>query len=86
MKMKVGECIKITEIDIGKMRPINKDKLKIKRDYYYQNGYFRDEIILDEKNKLVDGYSTYLLAQEFGIKRVVFKRQGGKIFVKALAK
>ena len=35
MKMKVGEHIKITEIDVGKMRPINKDKLKIKRNYYY---------------------------------------------------
>lgn len=77
---KNGEKIKINEIRIPEyMKPISNRKFRIKMKYYNEFGYFRDDIILDKNNNLVDGYSSYLLANILGMKNVIIKREGGKL-------
>ena len=74
-----GEMIKIKDIKLAEwLQPVSKRKLKIKRDYYKKHGYFREEMILNNDNILVDGYSSYVLAKELGFKNVIIKRSGGK--------
>ena len=59
----------------------NYDKLIKKLDYKYKHGNFNDYIVVTkEENKLIDGYSTYILAKDNGhyivkVKRVKTKRQ-----------
>ena len=75
-----GEKIKLKDIIIPDyMSNVSERKIKIKIDYAIKHGYFRDSIILDENNVLVDGYSTYVLSKEIGLKNAIIKRVGGKI-------
>lgn len=47
-----------------------KAKMDRKRYYYKVNGEFESRIILNKDFVLKDGYTTYLLAKEFGIKKI----------------
>lgn len=42
-------------------------KLQRKRDYFRNTGEFESKVILNNDFVLVDGYSTYCLAKEFGL-------------------
>lgn len=77
--IKYGEKISLTKLDDNRMAQISTNKLNIKRNYYLKYGYFRDDIIINDKNEIIDGYSTYILAKNFGIKKIIVKREGGKI-------
>jgi hypothetical protein len=77
--IKYGEKISLTKLDDNRMAQISTNKLNIKRNYYLKYGYFRDDIIINDKNEIIDGYSTYVLAKNFGIKKIIVKREGGKI-------
>ena len=74
-----GEIIKIKDIIIPEyMKNVGKRKLQMKIDYAIKYGYFRDTIILDKNNVLMDGYSSYVLSKDIGLKKVIIKRVGGK--------
>lgn len=64
---KEGEIVKISNIKIQKKykRP-RICKMRNRREYYKKHKYFKRVIVLDEKNYLIDGYTTYLLAKEMG--------------------
>lgn len=38
-------------------------KLAHKIEYYLRNGKFEQPIVIDKENVLVDGYTTYIIAQ-----------------------
>ena len=63
--------IKLENIIIPKnFKMPNEEKLAAKKTFYIMNGYFYDNIILDEHNKLIDGYTTYLIAKKYGFKYI----------------
>lgn len=62
--------LKIEDINVGNMKPINPIKLKQKKRYFEKYGIFKENIIVDENNKLIDGFSSILIAVEYGIKKV----------------
>lgn len=67
------EIVNLEDIEISKSfskSGISKKKLERKDAFYIEFGYFQDRVILDEKNLLLDGYSTYLLAKQNGIKEI----------------
>ena len=71
-----GEIIEIDKIIINKcFRKPNKNKLEERRKYYKEHKYFKVPVILDNKNLLVDGYTTYLLAKEFDFKLLTILRK-----------
>lgn len=47
-----------------------KNQLRINRKYNTNSNIFQSPIILDKKYNLVDGYTSYLIAKMFGIKKV----------------
>lgn len=47
-----------------------KNQLHINRKYNTNRNIFQSPIILDKKYNLVDGYTSYLIAKMFGIKKV----------------
>lgn len=47
-----------------------KNQLRINRKYNTNGNIFQSPIILDKKYNLVDGYTSFLLAKMFGIKKV----------------
>ena len=49
-------------------------KLERVRKYFSDRGEIPAEIVLNEDNVLIDGYCTYLLAQELGLKEVPIER------------
>lgn len=56
------------------------EKLRNKKLFYLRNGYFENNIIIDENNTLVDGFTTYYIAKlyEFkyiGVTRVKLKNK-----------
>ena len=60
--------------------PPSNGKMKTKRDFYNANGYFSSPIIIDRGFVLLDGYTSYLIAKERGLKYVHVKfvePQGG---------
>lgn len=57
-----------------KKTPPRKSKMRAKRQYYKEHGKYQSEIVLDKQNRLVDGYTTYLLEKERGRKIVKVKR------------
>lgn len=60
--------IRLSKIKISnefKKHKPKKSKMNDKNMYFIVNGTFKDKIILDKNNVLVDGYTTYLLAQEY---------------------
>ena len=44
--------------------------MKYKRDFYRRNGEFQSDIILNRDMMLIDGYTSYIIAKEEGMKRV----------------
>lgn len=63
----------------------NPKKMEKKEQYFLDNGVFQSEIILDGQYNLVNGYTSYLLAQKYGMKLVpvvVCKRQVVKAYHK----
>lgn len=50
--------------------PPKEKKMKRKRTYYADTGLLQSEIILDSGNNLIDGFTSYLVAQENGIDTV----------------
>lgn len=75
------EVIKIEDIKIKEQfrkSGINKKKLRQKECFYIEFGYFEDRIILNENNYLLDGYSTYILALQNGIKEIEIIRDKNK--------
>ena len=46
------------------------NQLRINRKYNTNRNIFQSSIILDKKYNLVDGYTSYLIAKMFGIKKV----------------
>lgn len=52
---------------------IQKEKLDHRRKYYEDNKDFFEEIYINKKGYLNDGYSTYLIANEKGIKFLACK-------------
>lgn len=66
--------IKISK-EFKKHKPKSK-KMNEKNYFYIINDTFKEKIILDKNNVLVDGYTTYLLAQEYEKKFIwVHKRR-----------
>lgn len=51
-----------------------KSKMRAKRQYYKEHGKYQSKIVLNKQNRLVDGYTTYLLEKERGRKIVKVKR------------
>ena len=46
------------------------EKLKSKKRFYLKNGYFENNIIIDENNTLLDGFTTYYIAKLYGFKYI----------------
>lgn len=60
-----GEIVKIENIKIYKyFKKPNQWKMKLRKEYYEKYKYFRSTSVLNDKNYLIDGYTTYLLAKE----------------------
>lgn len=57
-----------------KRTPPRKSKMRVKRQYYKEHGKYQSKIVLDKQNRLVDGYTTYLLEKERDRKIVKVKR------------
>lgn len=73
---KEGEIVKISNIKIPKKFSKPKFKKITKRKEYFEKyGYFRSTIILNNKNYLVDGYTTYLLAKEMKFDYITILRE-----------
>lgn len=65
--------------------PPKEMKMKRKRAYYADTGLLQSEIILDSENNLIDGYTSYLVAQENGIDTVLV-RYGERQIIKGYHK
>lgn len=65
--------VKLDKIHIqnswGKTPP-KPEKYERKKNYFLENGTFESTVYLNENNVLIDGYTTYLLAQEFGLGKI----------------
>lgn len=71
-----GEIIKIDNIKIPeKFQKPNKEKINKRKDYYKKHRYFRSTIILNDKNYLLDGYTTYILAKEMKFEYITVLRE-----------
>ena len=72
-----GELVKIQDIKIKdifqKPRYL---KMKEREEYYKKHKYFETAIVLDDKNYLVDGYTTYLLAKQMEFDYITITRKG----------
>ena len=62
--------------------PPKPEKMEHKAQYFEQTGHFQSEIILDKDGYLIDGYTSYLLAQQQGMRRVLI-RYGKRQIIKA---
>jgi len=60
-----------------KKHPPKESKMWLKRAYFIFNDKFEHSIVLDKNNVLIDGYTTYLIAQEQGMKYVEVERLKG---------
>lgn len=73
MEIKSKEKLNIQDITIPKdykKHPPRGNKMKEKWEYYRQNNKLKEEIIVNEHNVLIDGYTSYLIAEADGIKRL----------------
>ncbi len=72
-------------------RPPLAEKLDRKERYYLEHGEFESEIVLDGSGNLIDGYTTYLLAEKYGLEHIPVRygrrqiiraahRPGGKLY------
>lgn len=59
---------KVDEIDCSGMIPPGKAKMACYEEYYLKNNVLPHNILVDENNRLVDGYCSYLLAKKYGLK------------------
>lgn len=57
-------------LDSFKTTPPAQRKIDKKRDYYKQFGELPADIVINEDNVLIDGYSTYITALEYGFVNV----------------
>lgn len=62
--------------------PPGADKMQSKARHFSEKGLLQSCIILDRENNLIDGYTSYLLARQQGI-RLVPVRYGKRQIVKA---
>ncbi|MCM1235073.1 MAG: hypothetical protein NC489_33660 [Ruminococcus flavefaciens] len=62
--------------------PPGADKMQSKARYFSEKGLLQSSIILDRENNLIDGYTSYLLARQQGI-RLVPARYGKRQIVRA---
>lgn len=79
MKLEENEhYIKLKKINISdnfKKHPPKRKKFCQRASYFRDFGRFYSPIILDDDNYLIDGYTSYLIAKQNGIKRVEFTRR-----------
>ena len=47
--------------------------------YYLENNKFKEEIILDKDNYLIDGYATYIIKKEFLNKKWIKARRENNV-------
>lgn len=66
-KIKIKDNFKKTEPQGWKMRE--------RWEYYRRNDRFYSPIVIDQSNYLVDGYTSYLIAKEEGLKKVEVVRR-----------
>lgn len=45
-------------------------KMVYKREFFRKNGYFESKIILNKDFMLIDGYTSYIIAEENGMEYV----------------
>ena len=48
----------------------NRVKISARYSFYKKTGSFDREILIDEHNNLIDGYTTYLICKMVGIEKV----------------
>lgn len=71
-----GEIVRISNIKIPKNFQIPRiEKLNRRYEHYKRHNYFRSTIILDNKNNLLDGYTTYILAKEMNFDYITILRE-----------
>lgn len=72
--------------------PPKPGKMMKKEQYFNETGLLQSEIVLDSRDHLIDGYTSYLLAVQHGLEYVpirygkrqivkAYHRQGGKIYM-----
>lgn len=66
---------KIKIKDSFKKRQPKGSKMRERWEYYRDNDRFYSPIIIDKNNYLVDGYTSYLIAKEDGLKEVEVVRR-----------
>ena len=64
----------------------NKGKISARYNFYKKTGSFDREILIDEDNNLIDGYTTYLICKMVGIEKVRALRIKAKFTVQDLLK
>lgn len=50
------------------------EKLRKKKQFFIENGYFESNIIIDENNNLIDGFTTYFIAKVYEFKYISVTR------------
>lgn len=50
------------------------EKLRKKKQFFIENGYFESNIIIDENNNLIDGFTTYFIAKVYDFKYISVTR------------
>lgn len=73
MEIKTKENLNIQDIKIPenfKNNPPKAQKMEKKWEYYRQHNELKEEIVVNEYNILTDGYTSYLIAEADGIKKV----------------
>lgn len=55
-------------IDCSGMAPPGKAKMAYYEEYYLKNNILPHNVLVDEDNRLVDGYCSFLLARKYGLK------------------
>lgn len=82
-----GEICRMNVDDIKiypcfRMHPPKPEKMERKVQYFKETGMLQSEIILDSNDYLIDGFTSYLLAVQYGIQSVPV-RYGKRQIVKA---
>lgn len=75
--MKIIENFDIDKIIISDdfaSTPPKEEKLRQKEEYYSRTKTLDAEIIINDENILIDGYTSYLIAKSNGLKFVTVKR------------
>lgn len=73
MEIRKKVKIKVKDIKIQdryKESPPRAGKMELKLKHYKHCGKFEEEIIVNKHNVLIDGYTSYLIAKQEGIKSV----------------